>query len=158
MSQDELRLRSNNREYRLQEIINPPFWFEGYSIDRTAWCMMRVAQEIFHPEFTQKQINIDKLYDSILFEWELHHYSSIERGIKIPTPPQIDQLESAVKYFYYKQVVIETVIPSTRRFSEYSTRQDNRLLLSPQKESMKQSGIIGKVSNQIKRQLINLLS
>ncbi len=27
-----------NREYRRQELISPPLWFEGYSIYRTAWC------------------------------------------------------------------------------------------------------------------------
>jgi hypothetical protein len=156
MSRDELYL--NKREYRLQEIINPPLWFQGYSMFRTAWCKKWVALVIFDPEFSQKQVNIDELYQSILFEWQLHHYPNEELGIKIPNPPQMDQLEAAVKYFYYKQVVIETVIPSTRLFSEYSTRQDNRLIASQQKDSMNQSGIIGKVSHKIKRQLMNLLS
>jgi hypothetical protein len=156
MSQDELYL--GNREYRVQEIVSPPLWFEGYSIFRTAWCKKWVALVIFDPDFSQKQLNIDELYQSILYEWALHHYPNDGLGIRTPNPPQLYQLEDAVKYFYYKQVVIETVIPSTQRLSEYSTGKENRLLLSPPKESRKQSGIIGKVSSQIKRQILNLLS
>jgi len=103
-----------SREYRVQELISPPLWFEGYSIYRTAWCKNWVALVILDPQFTQKDFSIDELYQSILYEWELHHYPNAPLGIPVPNPPQLYQLEDAVKYFYYKQVVIETIRPSTR--------------------------------------------
>lgn len=103
-----------NREYRVQELVSPPLWFEGYSIYRTAWCKKWIALVILDPQFAQKDLSIDELYQSILYEWELHHYPNDRLGIPVPNPPQLYQVEDAVKYFYYKQVVIETIKPSTK--------------------------------------------
>jgi hypothetical protein len=121
-----------NREYRVQELISPPLWFEGYSIYRTAWCKKWVALVILDPEFKQTDLSIDELYQSILYEWGLHHYQNDIRGIPVPNPPQFYQLEDAVKYFYYKQVVIETVRPSTRYISStYPLRLPSRQQSTP---------------------------
>lgn len=148
----------SDREDRIQEILDPPLWFEGYSIYRTPWCKMWIALTVFNPYFSQSQIRIDDLYQSILYEWQLHHYPNDELGIRTPNPPQLFQLEEAVKYFYYKQVVVETVIPSSRHFKDYSTKQETRLMLPPPKDPRKHQGILGKVSHEIKKQLLHLLS
>ena len=134
-----------NREYRVQELISPPLWFEGYSIYRTAWCKKWVALVILDPEFKQKDLSIDELYQSILYEWELHHYPNDLRGILVPNPPQLYQLEDAVKYFYYKQVVIESVRPSTKYVSSsYPLRLPSR----QQSTSLKRAnGVLSTISS-----------
>jgi hypothetical protein len=123
---------SISREYRVQEIVSPPLWFEGYSIYRTAWCKKWVAIVIFDPQFAQKDLSIDELYQSILYEWGIHHYPNDLHGIPVPNPPQMYQLEDAVKYFYYKQVVIETIRPSTRYIG---TKYPRRLPLPQQTDA-----------------------
>lgn len=137
-----------NREQRVQELIDPPLWFEGYSIYRTAWCKKWVALVILDPQFSQKDLSIDELYQSILYEWGLHHYQNDVRGIAVPNPPQLYQLEDAVKYFYYKQVVIETVRPSTRYFSSPYPR---KLISSSQSTPPKRfNGVLSTISAVIK--------
>jgi hypothetical protein len=130
-----------NREYRVQELISPPLWFEGYSIYRTAWCKKWVAMVILDPQFSQKDLSIDELYQSILYEWELHHYPNDALGIPVPNPPQLYQLEDAVKYFYYKQVVIEHIRPSTKYLSSSYPRR-----LLPQQQSIPPKRVNGVLS------------
>ena len=123
-----------NKESRIQEILSPPLWFPYYSVLRTAFCKKWLALIILDPEFKEKEVSIDKLYQSLLYEWELHHYSNHIRGIPIPTPPHLYQLEDAVKYFYYKQVVIETIRPSTKYiFSAYPRRLPSQKQSPPPK-------------------------
>ena len=137
-----------NREYRVEELISPPLWFEGYSIYRTAFCKIWVASVILNPEFKQKDLSIDDLYRSLLYEWELYHYPNYDRGIPVPNPPQLYQLEDAVKYFYYKQVVIETVRPSTKYISStYPLKLPSRQQSTPPKRS---NGVRSTISSILK--------
>ena len=112
-----------NKESRIQEILSPPLWFPDYSILRTTFCKKWLALIILDPEFKEKEVSMDELYQSLLYDWELHHYSNYIRGIPIPNPPTLSQLDDAAKYFYYKQVEIEAIRPSTKYISSAYPRR-----------------------------------
>jgi hypothetical protein len=149
----------HSRENRFMEILDPPLWFQDYSIYKTAWCQGWVALLLFNPRFSHRQLNTDDIYQSILYEWELHHYPNRKQGILVPPPPTLSQLEDAVKYFYYKKVVIDSVIPSSRQFKNQAINQQAKLMLPPpERWQQHKAGLLEKVSHEIKKQIINLLS
>jgi hypothetical protein len=96
------------------EIISPPLWFPGYSVYRTAFCKKWLALIILDPKFQVKTLCVDTLFKSLKTDWDLHHYPNISHGLPIPAYPQLYQFDDAVKYFYYKNVVIDSVKPSVQ--------------------------------------------
>lgn len=91
------------------EIVDGSLWFKGYSIYLTAWCKKYLAIKIFDPNYDRRvHLDIKELYREVLLDWELHHFSSIERGIPVPLPPKLFQLEDAVRYFEAKKLIFLT--------------------------------------------------
>jgi len=80
---------------------------------------MYVSSVVLNPHFNEIELNIDKLYQSALFAWDLHYLPHIENNIPVPPPPALSQMEDAARYFMLKKVVVSKLTPATKTKEEF---------------------------------------
>jgi hypothetical protein len=119
LNNNELIVSQENRDTSPIEIIDNFLWFEGYSKFKTSWCMLFLAGIFLQPHYNEIEVNMDSIYQSALYAWDLHHLPHMENGIPVPLPPALYQMEEAARYFIHKRVVVSKLTAATKTKEEF---------------------------------------
>jgi len=122
------QVKNNKIRPSALEIVDNQLWFPQYSVYKTSWCLKYVALIVLDPQFNDIEINIDKLYSSALVDWELHHLDNTKQGLPVPDPPYLYQMQDAVNYFIYKNIVISKVTDPVESIKKYRQAKATKLV------------------------------